>query len=241
MAKVAAVYKTGFCGIGLHEGTSPTGMSGTPLKVCVFWIDCGCPCHAEITKMYEMVGAERVPQQNPKYDPPKNTFKMPTLDERVIATLPRNGLESVPGTGTPIALQRDAAGILPPMVTRSFDPTPTGRSARGELESWVRQATDMWVVESALDPNWKHVCTPAWISEEIAKEHGVKAPSTGAVTAVLDRWRVIGFAYVERGPLRLLGYTEAGKEIGLEALKLKAKQKPSQTAGLERVTGKKKK
>lgn len=241
MAKTAP-YRTGFCGIGLHEGTSPTGVSGGPLKVCVAWLDCACQCHVELTELFRLTGRERTPQQNPKWVPQKSTFVMPTLEERVISrasTLPRNGPMPNPVTVAPPTIKRDAAGILPPVMDRSFAPTPTGRTARGELEGWVLEQTNGFAVESKLDPTFKALCTPAWIVDEIAKQYGIKPPSTGAVTAVLDRWALIGFATIARKPVRFMGYTKDGLEFGLESMKLKAKQKPSKSAAMERVTSKK--
>lgn len=228
MAK-SAPYRTGFCGIGLHEGTSPVGVSGGPLKVCVEWMLCACPCHEELTTMFEMTGMERMPQQNPKYSPPKSTFKMPLPHhveaEPIIPRTPSNDLESTLGVVGPEALERPGASIVPPMVARSFEPTATGRAARGELEAWVREATDTWTVESKLDPNWQEVCTPEWIAKEVSKKHGVNLPSTGAITAVLVRWTELDFCSTEKKPTRFTGYTESGLEFGLEQLKARAKLK----------------
>lgn len=238
-----AVYKSGFCGIGLHEGTSPTGRSGTPLKVCIFWIDCGCECHEELTEMFAMAGVERLPQQNPLYSPPKNEYVMPSVVpvvEDSHRTKPLDGLESVDGTDAPEALKRPSTVPLPPAAERSFGPTATGRAARGELETWVRSVTDAFVVEAALDPNWKTLCTPPYIAKEISREQGVVAPSTGAITSVLDRWTNIGFAATAKKPIRFTGYTEEGVKVGLEVLKSRAKKKAHISSGLERVSTKRK-
>jgi hypothetical protein len=241
MAKTAAVYRTGFCGIGLHEGTSPVGVSGTPLKVCVFWIDCGCECHKELTEIFELTGVERTPQQNPKWSVPKSTFVMPSVVptvEHSQSRMPLEGLELADPTDVPEGLKRPPTVPLPPAEGRSFGPTATGRAARGELEMWVREVTNAFVVEEQFDPNWKELCTPPYIAKEISRTQGVVAPSTGAITSVLDRWTNIGYAVTAKKPIRFVGYTEKGIKLGLEKMKADAKRKPSASAGLERVTTK---
>ena len=233
-----ALYKSGFCGIGLHEGTSPVGLSGTPLKVCVFWLECNCPCHAEISEIFKLTGMERMPQQNPKWKPERSPYVMPSVEDRVasrIASGASNGSGAVGGPSAPVTIERDATGILPPVYVRSFGATDTGRAARGELETWVRRATDFWVVESKLDETFRVVCSPPWISKQIAEAEGIKEPSTGAVTSVLERWLRLGFAKLERKPLRFTGYTEEGIKVGLEALKLRTTKKETASARLGNV------
>jgi hypothetical protein len=232
------IYRSGFCSTGLHEGTKPKSPNGVPNKVCIHWEACGCQCHVEITKMFDLTGLPRLPQQNPEYKPDHGDFVMPSVEERVIsaiATKPLERLESPTGTPRPVTLERDAAGILPPMVTRSFAPTVSGRAARGELEAWVRQACNLYAVESELDPDFKVICTPPWISKEIEREHGVKAPSTGAIASVLDRWVKIGYAVTGTKPTRFIRYTEDGIKKGLEVMKLESKQKAGGSSGIERL------
>lgn len=237
------VYRSGFCGIGLHEGTSPTGISGIPLKVCVFWIDCGCECHVQLTELFELTGRERTPQQNPKWDPPKSPFVMPSAVSTPtisVHTSPSNDPESPLGTDAPEALERAVAAKLPPPVARSFAATATGRAARGELETWVRIVTDEWMAEVTIDPTWRQLCTPPYIAKEISRSQGVNEPSTGAITSVLDRWTNLGFAASEKKPIRFVGYTEEGIKVGLDALKRRAKTKPTASHNLDRVTAKRK-
>ena len=239
MARTASVYRTGFCGIGLHEGTSPTGISGTPLKVCVFWIDCGCECHKELTEIFEITGVPRTPQQNPKWVTPKNTFVMPSTvpaEEHSQSIRPYEGLESAGPTDLPEGIERPPTVPLPPAAERSFGPTATGRAARGELEMWVRSVTNAWVVETQMDPTWKVLCTPPYIAKEISREQGVLPPSTGAITSVLDRWTKMGYATTDKKPIRFTGYTEDGIKLGLEKMKANAKRRPGASSGLERVT-----
>jgi hypothetical protein len=111
-----------------------------------------------------------------------------------------------------------APEIVPATIVKNFAPTPTGRAGRGELESWVHEVTDIWAVEGGRD------CTPAYVSEEIARTKGVKAPSTGAVDAVFKRWFGYGFALIGSKPTRFLAYTPKGVELGLEVMKVQAKR-----------------
>jgi hypothetical protein len=115
-------------------------------------------------------------------------------------------------------------------VRPSFTPTPTGRAARGELEAWVKEQTDIWAVEEYTFP-----CTPQWVAEEIGYDKGITAPSVGAVDAVFKRWEALGFATIERKPTRFTKYTEDGLKLGLEGLKRRAKmQKKLQKAAAMR-------
>lgn len=75
MTRKKTKHVSGFCGIGLHEGTRPRNVWGNPLKVCtLLGFDgehrCNCQCHKDIDEMYESAGAARVPQQNPDWKPP---------------------------------------------------------------------------------------------------------------------------------------------------------------------------
>jgi hypothetical protein len=116
-------------------------------------------------------------------------------------------------------VESPAPDIVPPTVARSYAPTATGRAARGELEGWVKEVCDIWLIEG-----YQMLCTPAWISEEIASAQGIKAPSVGAISAVFERWVKLGFAVVQKKPTRFIAYTEEGKRVGLEGLKIRAKQ-----------------
>jgi hypothetical protein len=95
------------------------------------------------------------------------------------------------------------------------------------LEYDVKQAVDTFIIE-----NEDGFCTPAWISTEIGKTKGFAPPSTGAVTAVLERWQTYGFALLGKKPTRFVMYTEEGVSLGLEALKdrYKRRSKMQQTA-----------
>jgi hypothetical protein len=209
-------YKTGFCGIGCHEGTKPRSYSGTPMKTCTKWQECSCDCHVQITRMFEMADLPRVVQENPEYVPPKHDFWMPSLEERAAA---RAALLASASNGASIPTEDDDAPATAPLG-RSFAPTPTGRAARGELEAWVLATCQEWVAEG-----YKELATPMNIGHEIGRREGINPPSVGAIGAVFDRWVAMGFAICERKPVRFIKFTEEGKRLGLYVLKEKYKLK----------------
>lgn len=207
--------KTGYCYDGLHEGTKPKSYSGKPMKTCEFWLTCPCDCHEMITRMFEESGMERILLDNPEYKPVKSPFWMPNPLDKPLDLRPSNG--SGPQTRT--VIEPAIPGATPARIAASYAPTPSGRSARGELESRVQEACDDWV---ALNPEDK--CTPEYVSEYIAEAYDTTPPSVGAVHSVFMRWQALGFAFVEKKPVRFLGYTPDGVQYGLERLKIKTKR-----------------
>jgi len=104
-------------------------------------------------------------------------------------------------------------------VEREFVGTPTGRAARGQLESWVQIECNAWLIDEAEEQ-----CTPALLSRYIGREYGITPPSVGAINAVFERWIKLGFAIIEKKPTRFVGYTEEGLQYGLEGLKAREKR-----------------
>lgn len=204
---------TGQCLSEWHEGTKPKDWTGKPVQVCTAWTSCKCECHVVISKMFAEAGMDRVPLDNPEYVPVKRTWWMPSDDKQTT-------LEEKAAEGKIEIIESPAPDLVPATVKRDFAPTPTGRAGRGELEFWVKKTCDDWVVEGE-----RVVCTPAYVSDEIARREGIKPPSVGAIGAVFDRWVAYGFAIIERKPVRFLGYTEDGKKYGLETMKARHKTK----------------
>lgn len=198
-------YTTGFCGVGLHEGTKPKSKSGVPMKVCDFWIDCKCHCHAQITKMHELTETERVPHQNPDYSPPKSPYVIPRPDEVYVKTVV-NEQEEAPIVRNPLE--------APP---KRFDATPTGKRARGELEDEVLAVCGSFI-RGELP---YEVLLPKNIAIEIDKYN---PPSVGAIGAVFERWVLYGFAKIEKNPVQFVSFTLEGMMHGLDYLKAKHKR-----------------
>lgn len=214
--------KTGFCSNGWCEGTKPKDWRGRPVPTCEFYLTCPCKCHDQLNKLYELSEMERMPVDNPEYVPPHRTYWMPS-DE------PLAPLSSNVERAAAVVVESPAPDLVPATLRRSYEPTATGRAARGQLEAWVKNQCDIWLVEQ-----YDFLCTPAWISEEIAKAEAINPPSVGAIGAVFDRWVKLGFAEVEKKPVRFIKYTEQGIKLGLEGLKLKAKRSLKQQRANQR-------
>lgn len=166
--------------------------------------------------MFEMMELPRVVQDNPEWKPEERTFWMPSIEERAAARAALNA--RVAGAAPDPTEDADGATVAP--VSRSFGPTPTGRAARGELESWVLTTCQEWVAEQ-----YAEMATPANIAQEIGRREGINPPSVGAIGAVFDRWAAIGFAVCDRKPVRFIKFTEEGERLGLYVLKEKFKIK----------------
>lgn len=209
-------HKTGFCANGNCEGSAKKSPSGRAMKTCSWWKRCPCDCHKTYDMMFGMSGMERVLVDNSGYSPDHGQFKMPTLEERMAMI----ASSMVGGHTAPTVIESPAPEVVPPTVARSFAPTATGRAARGELAAWVKLECDVWLID-----NPEYSCTPAYLSEAIAKTQGLgKAPSVGAVDAVLKRWAEIGFAVMEKKPTRFIKYTDDGVKLGLEGCLERAKR-----------------
>lgn len=206
--------KTGMCSAGWHEGDAPTGYSGAKAPTCKNWMTCPCDCHQTYDQLFAMSGQPRIIVDNSGYQA-VNDFWMPTVDERAAMRLQSDSTAS----RRPLEpILSPEPGIIPATIQRTFAPTATGRSARGELELMVKQVTDIWAVDNPVEN-----CTPGYVATEIAKMHGIKEPSVGAIDAVFKRWEKLGFALVGVKPTRFLGYTPQGIEHTLEGMKEKAR------------------
>jgi len=208
-------YATGFCQNGDHEGSARKSYSGKPRPTCKWWKRCPCSCHIQFDQMFAMAEMERQLVDNSGYSPDHGGFTMPTLEERAhLAALSR-----AVGPSRPVVEESPAPGLVPASIVRPYAPTATGRAAPGELESWVKKQCDIWLVEQEQFP-----CTPAWLSEQVGKDQGIKPPSVGAITAIFIRWQKLGFAEIATKPARFVKYTPDGIRLGLEGCKLRAKQ-----------------
>jgi hypothetical protein len=213
-------HRTGFCSNGQCEGTKPKGVNGSPMKTCTFWQECPCNCHKQITQMFEMAGLPRVAQDNPEYRVDRSEFVMP---DPVIQTY-EEIIEQVQNQFADKPYYQEFAEKftpqvqLPPSAPKTYSETPSGRTAKGQLEDWVKQACDVWIAEKYSWP-----CTPSYLSGTIADVEKVPTPSTGAIGAVFNRWEELGFAVIGKKPIRFTAYTEEGMRLGLAAMKVRAK------------------
>lgn len=210
-------FKTGLCDAGFCEGSRKiNSRTEKPVKTCDKWKTCPCECHKMYDTMFREAGMPRQVVDNSGYSPDHARYWMPTPEERALL----NASSISAPTGTPVRVESPAPGRVPPSIARPYSPTATGRAARGELEAWVRRVCDTWLLDEE-----QIICTPNYVSIEIQKLEGLgKPPSVGAISAVWERWVSLGFAKIEKKPTRFIGYTDAGIQYGLEALKEQAKQ-----------------
>lgn len=208
---------TGFCTMGHCEGTKPKSYSGKPMKTCPFSsADCGCKCHADLDMMFQMANMERQPQHNPEYSPDPAITKIADCLALIREEAYQRSIKS--RVRDVVVVQSKMPDVLPPNVVSEFGPTESGRKARGQLEDEVKRVTDMWVAMAAIGD--MQPCTPPWVAERIDPEN---PPSTGAISAVFERWALYGFCTIEKKPTRFTGYTPDGISKGLHVLKAQAK------------------
>jgi len=203
-------FVTGFCDSGWHEGykiDKPT---------CRFWMVCPCDCHTQLSRMAAMTETERVLVDESTWVS-GNTFVQVSLTAAISASA-----VSKPGM---TLVQSDLPDLVPSIYTRDFTPTASGRTPKGQLESWTHDAVQHWLTQRMSGTDMPP-CTPQWISEHILSTDVVtKAPSTGAIDAVLKRWIEIGYANVGTRPTRFVSFTVAGIKDGLEVMKARAKRR----------------
>lgn len=223
--KHVSKYKTGWCQRGWCEGSNPKTFSGKPAPTCKSWATCPCNCHSMYDQMFAATDRPRELVNNSEYRAPKNIFWMPSPEERIAL----HASSEVARPDAPTVVESPLPDAVPVTLRRTYTPTATGRAARGELESWVKDECDIWIVEQDGS-----LCTPVYLANEIGRKQGIKPPSVGAISAVFDRWVKIGFANVEKKPTRFISYTELGVRIGLEGCKDKAKR---EAKAVEREAG----
>ena len=214
-------YKTGFCSNGFCEGKSvKSTLTGKPMKHCMDWRTCGCTCHVEIDKLFIMTKNLRTFKDMSGYEAPVSHYQMPTLEERAAMAVAAKGAAK-----EVVIIESPMPELIPVTIKREFNETNTGRQGRGQLEYRVKEFCDEYLLSKDPAP-----ATPKYVAEVIAKKYGIAAPSQGAVDAVFKRWNALGFAMIASKPTRFIGYTPAGVKLGLDAMKLAAKQKERSSA-----------
>lgn len=216
-------FRTGFCTAGACEGKKKVSVSGRVMKPCLDWQHCPCDCHKQLDTLFAMTGKERTPQDMSGYEPPHNPYYMPSLEERALMhAMANNSTEEV----AEVVVASPLPEVIPVTIKKTYNETKTGRAARGQLESWVREFCDEYLIEQYGEP-----CTPKFVAEQVAKAQGFATPpSQGAVDAVFKRWEAIGFATIGKKPTRFVGYTEEGIKLGLEAMKIREKDRARSAA-----------
>lgn len=216
----ASKHISGFCGIGLHEGTRPRNIWGTAQKVCtILGLDgearCNCKCHKEIDEMYESAGMPRVPQQNPDWKPPPRQDLSYVWADSLVGPVGNTS-----GDGERPAVTHTDAGIAVDAPRYSGDDrAPSGTRRRGQLEEEVQRIC-VGYLEGEFSTDEDGYMSTKHIAHLIDPED---PPSSGAVHSVLLRWEKIGYAVLNRDPMEFALLTPDGMKMGLNALKSKAK------------------
>lgn len=164
--------------------------------------------------MFALSDEPRILIDNPKYVAPVHTAIMPTVEEVALLKAQRQQ-DQVKTT----IIESDHEEI-PITVLREFKhDSETGRAGRGELEQNVKLACDAWIKADPEDED----CDTKWIAEWCYENLGIN-PSRGAIGAVFDRWKALGFAVFFKSPIRFVCYTPDGIQYGLDGLKDRAKK-----------------
>lgn len=219
--------KTGYCNNGWCEGTKATDWKGRPVPTCEFYLTCPCKCHADLDKMFQMTGNERRLMDKSAYVHEDDGFVLPSLLDTSADPSP----STVPDVDTPTLVESAAPDTVPAILRGSYGPTSSGRAARGELEMWVHEQCNIWVIEES-----KWLCTPKYLAEQIADAQAIAPPSVGAISAIFERWVKLDFAVIEKKPTRFIRYTEDGIKLGLHGIKARNKR-AKQLAEAERHRG----
>lgn len=99
---------------------------------------------------------------------------------------------------------------------REFPELESGRRSRGQLEDMVDVLCKRWLVGGSSQDE-HHRCTAEALAAA-SMAHDGRPTSTGAVSAILRKWAELGYAEVEEKPMRFVGLTARGMELGLEEL-----------------------
>jgi len=188
---------SGFCANGQHEGLKPKNWRGEPMPTCNFG-PCTCSCHTTMDQMFAAADLPRVPVDNPEYRPDHGEFVLPSALDVTVPDV----LSDDSGTESHADLERASRAIPDPVAGVSFTPTESGRRARGQLEYEVLAICRRWL-EDEFD--WP-ACYPKFMAEMIDK---ADPPSTGAITAVFQRWERMDFAEYQHKPIAFLKFTNS--------------------------------
>ena len=188
-----SIYTTGFCIVGNHFGSKNYSVAGLLLPACkheyfidsIGRVECMCWCHdteRQFREMARAMGREVAPIQSSE----RSVLAAPSLRDAVGVAM-KTVSDPVP------AVDPDRADVTI---------LPGGRAERGELERLV------WtVVCDALDGRLalpEDGITPKFICFEVTmRTRMAYSPSTGAVSAVLERWARVMRCHVLDKPLRV--------------------------------------
>lgn len=163
--------------------------------------------------MYEMAKTPRVPVPNPDYIPYESGI-MAFIEELNSGNMD----ETAPSLKVtePKEVPLEAAPTLA-LSAKSFAPTATGYRAPGQLENEIRDVCNRYMMGEFEDGT---ACTPKFIQQTISSE---PEPSVGAIGQAFKTWERIGFAVIDKSPMRFVRFTADGMRFGLDEMKRRAK------------------
>lgn len=224
MSDVKLRLVTGLCLAGWHEGGRPRtrcscpkgkehkpDCEGAPIKTCAMHETCPCKCHSDLDELFALSGKPRELVVNPDYVPvtTHHLFVRPTVAAPSILS----GETVEKG-----AVISPLPGVVPGEAVKEFSDTKSGRLAHGQLEYWVKQAIDVWVIETHTGQRMPP-CTPSWIAEQISIAEGIAEPQLGGINHIFRRWEEIGIAKFETKPARFAAYTDEAIEKGIDRMR----------------------
>lgn len=184
---------------------------------------------------YDWEYPEGPPQATPNVEvlataPTAEEVQPPTDDQevtQVVTTAPDGSQVVLVGEDTsdvaPAGV-RDPLLAAEPQVTAAPTSEPEGadsaQSTRVQLWPDVKAVLDSYVQGTFTLPDGKPL-TPGRIATQVGVIRGDKAPSTGAVAALLNRWKEFGFVTMSEKPTAFEDYTPEGRDpnVGLTVLK----------------------
>jgi hypothetical protein len=97
---------------------------------------------------------------------------------------------------------------------------PTPKHGSGWLQNEILEIVES-ITTGEIDLPEGKLATPHVLAKIVAARRGEDAPSTGAVAAVLHRWRDLGFINVHAKPFAFKAFSAAGQTHGLAGLQTK--------------------
>lgn len=140
------------------------------------------------------------------------------LVDDVVADDPENDGWEDPAPAEVIDPDSAAAGA----AAAEQDAPDAPRLPRGWLETRIEEILKGIAAGGIAVPDGQ-LLTPHFLAKKLAELDATKEPSTGAVSAVFDRWVKCGAAVMAEKPYRFDGFTHAATEQGIPALKAATK------------------
>lgn len=237
-------YVTPHCCNGGHENSKVLSLKGTLMPSCrgiyayrFVEVKCTCWCH----EMFASLVAEERDALTPATESMNMDVTAPSVDPVALGHVTDAGIGAV-GAVIPERSQSFWASVvhdanvetqLWQLVNGLFfddevkreESANSGRRKRGSLDINVEIVCKLWLEEKLPFPELTPVCIGMMINAE-------DPPSSGAIYAVLTRWRDENLCAVSEKPFRFVSFTPAVGEYGIAYVKNKtSKEKIARSKG----------